>query len=73
MHQIPTEEALLLARLHEKEHIAQGKRDHLASTANRPARPHIVLPSPTTIPVGLALQMVLLTGLLVGLIAVAAG
>jgi hypothetical protein len=67
------DEPLRYAQLHQRERAAQAEREHLASSVNRPPRPRISLPSLTEIPVGLALQMILLVGLLAGLLAAAAG
>ena len=40
MHQIPTEEALHLARLYHREQAARAERDYLADTSDRSARSH---------------------------------
>lgn len=42
MHQIPTEEALYMARLYHRELACQAERDHLANTTDRSARSHIL-------------------------------
>ena len=65
MHQIPTEEALYWARLYHREQACQAERDHLANTADRPARPHILLDSLIEGPVRAAAVMMCLIELLV--------
>jgi hypothetical protein len=68
MHQIPTDEALQMARLHQRERAAQAERDHLIDTEGWWQRPQSLLIRLIDGPVRLAAMM----GVLIELIAIAA-
>jgi hypothetical protein len=64
MPQLPTEEALLWARLYHREQVAQAERDHLANTVDRPARSHILVAGLVGGPKRVAVLVMLLIGFL---------